>query len=105
MDTYIIKSKYEGWKAVTEIDLDSNQVLTISTRKRPRCGTLYTSASVAARDGAFLSHRVFEDYNKRVLIHSEVKRVTEKAVSDCHHKALALLPNIKDAVANHYANI
>ena len=81
--TMILKQDhYKKWIAKTDIDLANNKVLTISTSKNSR-GVLTTYASVAIQEGAFLTHRMYQDFN--ILVRESFpKRVTSKVVSDQH---------------------
>jgi hypothetical protein len=57
------------------------RVLTINTCKR-NGGVIVSHASVAKREGAFLSHIIFQDYSELVAIGGN--RATEKAVAELH---------------------
>lgn len=82
MNTRIYKSKFNGWTGLSEFDLGNNRVLTINTCKR-NGGAIVSHASVAKRDGAFLSHIIFQDYSARVAIGGN--RATEKAIAELHN--------------------
>jgi hypothetical protein len=73
---------HHGWTAETAIDMPDNRVLTILTMKRSG-GQLETTASVGTKDNGFVSHRVHQDYHKRLIVDSP-KRVTEKVVQQQH---------------------
>ena len=106
-NTRIYKGR-DGWQAKTEIDLEGvtltegdkvkQGVLTISTRKTPR--GLESSASVAFRDGMFMTHRLYQDFTARMAA-SDV-RCTEKAIRTMHDAALAKLPTIIECARKHY---
>jgi len=96
------KSLVSGWKAETAIELEQisdtkTRVLKIVTDKQS------TIASVMVREdtgGNFTSESftVFQDYMKRIAI-SNIKRATEKSVTNAHEQALRkvdeILPDIK----------
>lgn len=107
MTTRINKGR-DGWQAKTEIDLPGliltdrektkQGVLTISTRKTSR--GLETGISVAFRDGMFMTHRLYEDFNARYA--ASAARCTEKAIRTMHDEALAKLETLKDHAYAHY---
>ena len=106
-NTRIYKGR-DGWQAKTEIDLEGvtltegdkvkPAILTISTRKTSR--GLETGCSVAFRDGMFMTHRLYEDFNARFA--ASDARCTEKAIRTMHDDALAKLDTIKTAALEHY---
>lgn len=81
MKIRVYKSKFNGWTANSEIEIGQGRVLQINTCKR-NGGAIVSHASVAKRDGAFLSHIIFQDYSARVAIGGN--RATEKAVAELH---------------------
>lgn len=87
-------------KATTEINLEGDKVLTISTRKL-RTGWIISSASVATREGAFLKHLLYTDFN-RVISQDPCSRITQKAIDNLHAKSLDRLEDIKNLVNIHY---
>lgn len=60
-----------------QIDLTETLVLTISTRKSG--AAIKTYASVGRRDGGFISHTLFSDYNQLVKETTSF-RVTQKQI-------------------------
>ena len=98
MKTHIQKGR-DGWKATSRIELDNGRVLTIQTSKGSY-GGLTTWASVAVRDGDFLSHRLYQDFSK-TIIKTMPSRVTAKVVEAQH--ALIDLDNVKAMVEQHYS--
>jgi hypothetical protein len=101
----------DGWQAKTEIPLEGISItdgdkvkpaiLTISTRKHSR-GGLSTGCSVAFRDGNFMTHRVYTDFNV-AYTRDPNARCTEKAIERMHSEALADIATIESAVRDHYA--
>jgi hypothetical protein len=101
----------DGWQAKTEIPLDGITItdgdkvkagiLTISTRKHS-LGGLSTGCSVAFRDGNFMTHRVYTDFNANYTRDPNA-RCTEKAIERMHGEALADIATIESAVRDHYA--
>lgn len=75
-----------GWKAVTTIELNDDRVLTFDTSKGFNPG-VYTTASVAKRDGAFMVTEMFGDFHHTVFREGSVK-CTEKNVRMQHEMAL-----------------
>ena len=78
-----IYKSIRGWRADTEVSLVDNLVLSITTMKRNN-GSITSHASVARRDGDFLSHMLYQDYSKTVAVAS-TNRATEKAIFQCHN--------------------
>ena len=78
----IYKSHFCGWKAETQVDLEDNKLLTIVTMKRAS-GQLATTASVGTKNGMFVSHVMFQDYNK-TIDSSSPKRFTQKLIEAQH---------------------
>lgn len=103
-----IQKGRDGWEAKTELLLDGLTLterdkvkqgyLTISTRKTSR--GLETGCSVAFRDGMFMTHRLYEDFNARFA--ASDARCTEKAIRTMHAAALDKLDTIKAAALAHY---
>lgn len=103
-ETRIRKGVY-GWCAETEIkmpELGDNRVLDITTMKRSS-GALVTTATVNIRDGMWVTHRVFEDF-QTTLDQSRV-RCTEAAVRAQHERALARLSEVKGRACIHYSRM
>ena len=98
MTTHISKGHY-GWTARTQVPLDEEHALDISTMKRSNGAIVTIATRVKLADGGF-SFVMFQDFNMRVL--SESGRATEKFVTDQHQRALALLEEIKSACERHY---
>lgn len=109
-NTQIYKGR-DGWRAKTEMDLPGitlnegmigettkQGMLTISTSKTSR--GLETGASVAFRDGRFMTHRLYQDFNARFA--ASDSRCTEKAIRTMHDAALAKLPTILECAYKHY---
>ena len=77
-----------------EFDLENNQVLTISTwRISPPY--LKTTATVAAKNGSFLTHKMYEDYSK-TWAHSAPSRLTDKVLKEQHNSVIEKLEEIKE---------
>lgn len=110
MHTTVEKGR-NGWEAKTEIPLDGitredhtgtcPAILTIRTSK-PSRGGVVTHCSVAFRSGAFMSHRLHEDYSQR-YDYDPNARCTEKAIKTAHDTALADFDRIEQAARDHYA--
>ena len=108
-ETFLRKG-YDGWEAKTEIPLDGITIedhngtcpalLTIRTAKTSR-GGLATSASVAFRSGAFMTHRLYQDYSQRYTS-DPAARCTEKNVQRMHDAALADRDLIVATARAHY---
>ncbi len=82
-----------GWTMETSVELGNNRQLNVLTMKRHN-GDLVTSASVGIHDGDFISHRVHQDFSKRLM--SEKVRVTENRVILQHKSAIE---NLDDLIA------
>ena len=98
--TYLRKDIRGSWSAKDEIELGANRVLSISTTK-VSSGAIVTRASVAVRDGAFLSHMMYRDFSKQLIV-SQL-RCTEKNVAAQHAEAMAQINTVHSAVTTHYA--
>ena len=96
MNTSIRKSQ-TGWKASTSIE-HNGQIISISTYKSNT--QLATFVNVGRHENGFYCHIMFQDYSNRLL--SEAVKATEKAVTNQHNRALALLDIIKSDVDKHY---
>ena len=95
----LVRKGHNGWVAKSEIQLDNNRVLSIETSKG-YYGGLRTWASVAVRDGDFLSHRLYQDFSKGIIT-SNPSRVTAKVVEAQH--ALINLDEVLAMVEQHYS--
>lgn len=89
-----------GWKAKTHVEVGEDNVLVIITYKG-RNGMLMTYASRHTKDGPALVHKLFTDFNLRVL--AEKKTATKKAVETQHQTALDQLDEILGKCEAHYA--
>lgn len=75
------QDRWKNWIAKTEIDMEDNKVLTISTSKGRN--SLRTMASVSIREGSFMTHRMYQDFS--ILVDETFpKRVTSKVVESQH---------------------
>ena len=98
--TYLRKDIRGSWSAKDEIELAANRVLSISTTK-VSSGAIVTRASVAVRDGAFLSHMMCRDFWKQLIVSQS--RCTEKNVAAQHAEAMAQIDTVHSVVTAHYA--
>lgn len=87
-----------GWFAESFIEL-GNKAIQITTCKRSN-GCISTTAKGVRRDGNFISHTLFIDFNKTYA--SEKKNATEKAVRTQHEQVLTLKDQILDDYKVHY---
>jgi hypothetical protein len=99
LNTYIGRDHYKKWVATTTIQLGDKRELSIKTYKSNN-GELRTYASVGVREGAFVTHKIFEDYSKCFAAH-DVK-CTENNVRDQHRLVLSRLEQIIDDVTRFY---
>lgn len=90
-ETRISKSAHGGWKAESSVMLDDTLCFTMTTMKRAS-GSVVTSASVAKREGNFDTHRMYEDYSRRLDSH-KYPRVTAKVIETQHIGALSDIEN------------
>lgn len=100
-----------GWQAETEIALpgvtktdhngECQGYLKIYTAKSER-GGIYSSASVAFRSGAFMTHGLYRDFSVRIKNLPDA-RCTEKSIMTLHNESLARLDEITRAALDHYA--
>ena len=88
-ETRISKSVHGGWKAETSIMLDDVLCFTVITMKRSS-GAVDTTASVASREGAFFTHKMYEDYHRRLDSH-RYTRVTSKVIETQHSEVLSVI--------------
>ena len=103
-----IRKGRDGWEAKTEMPITGLTItegdkvkqgyLTIRTGKTSR--GIETGATVAFRDGMFMTHRLYEDFNVRFA--ARASRCTEKAIREIHADALAKLDTIMGAALAHY---
>ncbi len=98
--TIVQKSIRGSWEAVDELEIGSDRVLKVSTHK-VSSGDIVTTATVLKRDNGFLSHMMFRDYSKRLLV--SAVRCTEKNVTAHHATALMQLGTVRQAIDLHYA--
>lgn len=90
---------HKAWKGETTVVLGDSQELRLLTRKTSS-GLLVSGAQRVTSDGHFVTHRVYQDFNK-TYIQSDV-RVTEKAVRAQHDALLAQLDQIKKDCEDFY---
>ena len=106
MKTLIQRGHYtKTWQAKTEINLgtedDGEQVLLIETSKgRNSVGTVASVHTISC-EGRTHTHMLYEDFTLRLP--ATAPRCTEKAVTDLHREALAIIDDIKAKVAAFYA--
>lgn len=98
MKTMIYKDIRNQWHAETHVPLEGKQQLRISTYKTER-GDLQSFASVCKVENGYVTHMVYQDYSRRVIVNRV--RCTEKAVRDQHQQAIGLLPKILEDIAQH----
>lgn len=101
MSTHVRKTK-SGWEASTECPVPGSpyQYLTIKTYKHQR-GGLITVASVAKREGGFLTHLLYTDFH-RSLVYIPDNRCTEANVRAQHDAQMGRLTQIMSMVLAHY---
>ena len=94
-----VSKDYRGfWRAESVFPLFGDRVLEITTRKS--IDGLGTYASVAKREGSFMTFMLYQDYLKP--INATPKRCTEKAVKELHAQALQSLETIRADALAHY---
>ena len=98
--TFIRKDAHKNWRATDEIDLGNDRVLTITTSKN-YSGNLNTNASVATKEGNFLTHVMYQDFSHTIFCRHP-SRITSNVVEGQHGEAMAMLESIKSAVNAHY---
>ena len=98
--TVVQKGVRGTWEAQDHIELGNDRVLRINTHKVSD-GSVVTTATVQIRDGMFLSHRMFTDFSQRMM--TAAVRCSEKNVAGQHAECMKKLPELKEAVAAHYA--
>ena len=106
MKTLIHKGHYsKAWQAKTEINLgtedDGQQVLVIETSKGNSSVATTASVHTISCEGRTHTHMLYEDFTLRLP--ATAPRCTEKAVTDLHREALAIIEDIKAKVAAFYA--
>lgn len=99
MITHIRKGIY-GWTADTQIPLDNGRELRFTTMKRSN-GMVTTTVQCGKIEDKFFTYVMFQDFNARLI--SDVARATEKAVTQQHQNALAMLDDVKQACSKFYA--
>lgn len=102
-------TKGQKWQGKTTIDLQAKEtengkpILEIRTA----CdyyGRLETTALVCYEKNGSVMFRIGAgDFYKKIAIHSEVKRVTEKAVKEKHEAALISIESLKTEAESHLA--
>jgi len=109
MKTYVDKSKSFGWRAKTVLDVgpspkEENRRLEITISTQKQNGVVTTIASVGHAGDNMVMHAIFEDYHKRLEMHPDIKRVTEKKISETHQKMLEkyLEPVKKEVMEAYY---
>ena len=100
--TVVQKSVRGTWEAQDHIELGNDRVLRIITMKNSY-KQLATTATVQIRDGMFLSHRMFTDFSHTIKVSWD--RCSEKNVAAQHAECMKKLPELKEAVAAHYAKL
>jgi hypothetical protein len=97
----------DGWKALSEIELDDERQLVIRTSKNTN-GALATVLTVwKVEKGGSKTHVAgfglrSGDYAKRIIT-SRPARITEKVVNEQHLLVLVQLESIKVKIREHYA--
>lgn len=97
MKTYAYKGR-DGWQVCSQGDLGNNLRLKVDTYKNGR--TIVTYASVCTVDGAFETHKLYDDFFVR--LEASKIRATERNVRDLHNMALSRLPEIMPEIAKQY---
>ena len=100
MNTYISKDYRNNWKAESSTNLNDVLVFSVTTSKNSN-GYLVTSASVGRKDGAFISHTVFQDFHQGIFM-NHYPRITAKVVEKQHHEAIDKIQSVMMAAKKHY---
>lgn len=103
MNTFISKDKRTGWRAETCIKLADGWQLDIVTRKG-NTGGLVTHVTVGRAERGFVTHRLYTDYSRSIIIKPGV-RCTEASVTTQHAEALAMWADIDASVREHYDDL
>jgi hypothetical protein len=82
VSTFVRQDHYKNWRAESTVMISDTLQLSVVTMKRSS-GRLLTSASVGKVERGYISHTVYQDYSKNVLV-STPKKVTCKAVEAQH---------------------
>lgn len=83
---------------------DLNKVAIIHTYKSKSSQTLITSITVSTRNGSFLTHELFKDY-QQVLAQSPCPRVSAKLVANQHSQVLTNIETILTTARGHYVTL
>jgi len=79
---------YYGWSATSYIPMDeAKRSLKVTTMKSSR-GLVYASVQAVEKGDMFESFVLFGDFSKNIQTFPEIKRVTDKVISEAHNKAL-----------------
>jgi len=100
--TIVSKDCRNNWRAEDTYDLGNSQQLNISTHK-VFSGELVTTATVGKVDGGFVSHMMYQDFNK--CVNRTKDRCTQKNVEAQHAIAVGMLDYLKEAVKLHYQTV
>jgi hypothetical protein len=98
--TTIRKDLHGGWRAEDIYPLPNDRELHVVTH-RVSSGSLVTSANVHLRENGFLTHRMYQDYSRRIFA-VKYPRVTKNVVLEQHEDALKEVPGILSEVAVAY---
>ena len=98
--TVITKSSYGEWRAKDTEMLNDTLELSITTMRRSNA-RVTTTATVGRREGAFITHLMYQDYN--VSLWAVVyPRITRKVVEEQHKSILKELVAIRQRARDHY---
>jgi len=98
--TLITKSSHGEWRAEDTEMLNDTLELSITTMRRSN-GRVTTTATVGRREGVFITHLMYQDYN--VSLWAVVyPRVTRKVVEEQHKSILKELVAIRQRARDHY---
>lgn len=90
--TIVRKANYGNqWGATTYFHLDNGMQLHVSTGKAGDISTLCQAMNVKDGSESFI---LLQDFRKRIMKFPEVKRATEKSITECHNKALQLIDEV-----------
>lgn len=99
--TRIYKDIRDGWTARTEVPLEDDREIHLSTYK-DYTGKLVTRAQVGVAKANSFTFVIFQDYHKTLAANKV--RCTAKAVTQQHENALSMLPTLIDDVTRFYTN-
>ncbi len=99
--TRIYKDIRDGWMARTEVPLEDDREIRLSTYK-DYTGKLVTRAQVGVAKANSFTFVIFQDYHKTLAANKV--RCTAKAVTQQHETALSQLPTIIADVTRFYTN-